>query len=541
MKIRFYKFDGFNDLVYKIRGSETYIEKEGFLRDRCEIINPVMDFEYGAADGFKPFIDYNFAYIPDFSRFYFVTRFEIVRTGLIRVYFHEDVLSSFHQIIYSEQTPTYSYVVERSSLASGIVPDPLVTFSGNRSVQYTNLSIAGNPFHTQQPSFTWISRYNFILQVCADDSNFDLTTSGSQEYKPQTYVNSVDIGIGTTRFYCLTYADVELLMAKLWDSSFINDFKTLFANKSSAIISLTAFPIDFSIGVGGVYKFFNMSSVNDNKIHIGQQTVQLHAPLRILYPRSYDVGTFQIPSRDKFYQFSPYSEYSIFLPFTGWKRLPDEIMQSHYNYKITMGIDPVSLTVTYYIIDPAVSGDRIIAEYSSKIGYPVTIDSAESGDRNREKFMSAISNALSVGTSAVGLLAGSSTITAVGVTGAMKDIASGFAGTMRSDSISVRNTNGSFGNIFDPRGFILRIESPILSCDISEIRNTYGLVPDEANVNEALTKARLRTFTGYAKFAKIHLTNLDYSYSGDQVTPTAEEKSELIRLLTAGCHFKAIE
>ena len=42
---------------------------------------------------------YNYAYISDFGRYYYITGIESVRTGLVRVYMHVDVLKSFDSAI----------------------------------------------------------------------------------------------------------------------------------------------------------------------------------------------------------------------------------------------------------------------------------------------------------------------------------------------------------------------------------------------------------------------------------------------------------
>lgn len=61
----------------------------GTLRDETSIINPVINFEHENLAG------YNYAYIPDFNRYYFISEITSVRTGLWRVSMSVDVLESF--------------------------------------------------------------------------------------------------------------------------------------------------------------------------------------------------------------------------------------------------------------------------------------------------------------------------------------------------------------------------------------------------------------------------------------------------------------
>lgn len=62
----------------------------GNLRQETSIINPVIIFEYAST---LPV--FNYVYIPDFKRYYFVKNVVSVRTNLWEMSLHVDVLSSF--------------------------------------------------------------------------------------------------------------------------------------------------------------------------------------------------------------------------------------------------------------------------------------------------------------------------------------------------------------------------------------------------------------------------------------------------------------
>lgn len=69
----------------------SQIALTGFLRESSSIIDPVILIEGNAST----LALYNYAYIPEFERYYFINNIESVRTGLVRVYMHVDVLTSF--------------------------------------------------------------------------------------------------------------------------------------------------------------------------------------------------------------------------------------------------------------------------------------------------------------------------------------------------------------------------------------------------------------------------------------------------------------
>lgn len=62
---------------------------EGNLRDITDVINPIILLE-SATIG-----EHNYAYIPQFNRYYFITAISSVRTGLWAVALQVDVLMSF--------------------------------------------------------------------------------------------------------------------------------------------------------------------------------------------------------------------------------------------------------------------------------------------------------------------------------------------------------------------------------------------------------------------------------------------------------------
>jgi hypothetical protein len=62
---------------------------QGNLKEQTSIINPVITLQYD-----RPFI-YNYCYIPEFERYYFIENVDIVRANLYRVYLSVDVLETY--------------------------------------------------------------------------------------------------------------------------------------------------------------------------------------------------------------------------------------------------------------------------------------------------------------------------------------------------------------------------------------------------------------------------------------------------------------
>lgn len=102
----------FNIKFYYNRSDERQIFKDiidgetltGVLRDSSSIINPVIVFESDAV------LRYNFCYIPQFQRYYFIRNVECYRNQLWIVTMECDVLMSFKndiancQVVVDKQT-----------------------------------------------------------------------------------------------------------------------------------------------------------------------------------------------------------------------------------------------------------------------------------------------------------------------------------------------------------------------------------------------------------------------------------------------------
>lgn len=69
---------------------ENVVEKNITLKNECDFINPYLVLRID-----KVLYSCNYAYIPDFKRYYFITGIEILSKTLIGVSLHVDVLESF--------------------------------------------------------------------------------------------------------------------------------------------------------------------------------------------------------------------------------------------------------------------------------------------------------------------------------------------------------------------------------------------------------------------------------------------------------------
>ena len=69
---------------------------QGTLRNECSITDPIITIEYNPEE---QFLEYNYAYIPQFKRYYYITDISHLRTGLLEITMSVDILMSFKEAI----------------------------------------------------------------------------------------------------------------------------------------------------------------------------------------------------------------------------------------------------------------------------------------------------------------------------------------------------------------------------------------------------------------------------------------------------------
>lgn len=109
----------------------------GTLREQCSLIDPVINVEYANV------FNFNYCYIPEFGRYYFIKEVTSVRNGLWRVVMHVDVRSSFKTEIRNNEP-----ILERSqNLYNLYLPDDLLNIEQDNWTVTKELGIGFNNAH----------------------------------------------------------------------------------------------------------------------------------------------------------------------------------------------------------------------------------------------------------------------------------------------------------------------------------------------------------------------------------------------------------
>lgn len=89
MQIDLYTYNHEKNKINKSAYLSNLLSLQGNLKEQTSIITPVIMLEY------NQHFTYNYCYIPEFGRYYFIDNVEVVRTNLYRIYLTVDVLETY--------------------------------------------------------------------------------------------------------------------------------------------------------------------------------------------------------------------------------------------------------------------------------------------------------------------------------------------------------------------------------------------------------------------------------------------------------------
>lgn len=128
MEITLYKYSGEMDNATKSNYLSSPLTINGTLREESSIINPSITFNINNFD----LQNYNYAYIKEFNRYYFIKDITYIRNSIGRIDFNVDVLYTYWN------KATINGMVERNQYTfNPLIKDDFIKFS--QKANYTIL------------------------------------------------------------------------------------------------------------------------------------------------------------------------------------------------------------------------------------------------------------------------------------------------------------------------------------------------------------------------------------------------------------------
>ena len=559
MDIYLYKSSARTNTYNKSSQLTLYMQLTGTLREESSIVNPVIMIELPTETDLSDNPTYlegtkfNYAYIPEFQRYYFVTEVVSVKMHLWRIHLHVDVLMSFKKDIF--RANQYQFVERITPFANNItfdlIDDPLISWSDKETVTYTDVtasdlhSLKNLTFAIRQYGSTELRSTLCVFVDRAVRENIAPTSSwpfGSEPWENRIVAPTVDglmIGLpdvtpmdSNLPSNTIPYA---LRMGELADVQYFTYYDDTY---NDYIISAIVWPflIDvswrsdnatYALGIGSNYPILD---VHHDPVKRQVMLYGMFMPYLILC-------AFTCPSPSSYQDLPPYCVHDIYIPYYGFTPLDivanggDELMV-YYALSLYDG----SGTVHLYNITKKCD----IFSGRVQVGQKVSLSASNYRENNNEKINATLNTV--VGTVA-GAITGSIGFAA---TGNPLAIASGamMAGTSIAKSavkVATLMDRGQVAFSGDPSMLL----SPY-SCIIRKKQKTpaivfntfawglftsqYGRVyKDYANMYSLLTA--VPRFTGFVQVSDYNFMNEDGSSYA-----TKEEVQEIKDILAKGIY-----
>lgn len=397
-----------------------------YLKALTNIDNPVL-----MIDGVDVNIyAYNYAYIEDWGRYYFVSSCDLNNEHICRINLELDDLATYKSFILA----TTAYVKYSSSDYSNRIID-------NRISRKTDTTFRSNDYE---------SIFENPEETGTGENVFFITVGG--EYSSQAYD-------GGYNYYQFSETGWNDFCAMMCDSNFENDIKAFFADVDSGLISCRRMPIKTSeLDLGPV-----------SSIRIGRANIPY--PANILTKR-YIHKTIEakIPNyHSDFEQWSPYIRLKLYIPYIGIVDLPTDLFKDDdviIDYVVDLTNGQMDVHVCHH------TTENIVCNFTTEVGgsLPTSV--------NNVNFAKVAANTAS----AVGLLASKN------VVGALEQAAEAVNAGI-SDNIG---NKGSFGGgrseILETRFILYSIYwQPVFSLDNADYIATCGKPCNKVMSLSALT------------------------------------------------------
>lgn len=498
MNIAFYSQMSSENTVFKFGLNESYpalATLEGVLKDDCSVERPVIMIENTRDSHGSSLIDithFNYAYIPDFGRYYYVDDIVFVTNNMLEVHLKVDVLHSFRKFICSAVG-----IVERTS--DFTIDDSNLNRYNNG--QFRSVSLPND-----------LRTYGFHLETAASFHDYDngrniLVTSGG----------TLDDSFGMMNIYNPNDAQMKTFADWLYNFDFTDLFDQywrLWRNPMDSIISFQRVFFDVNTGSSAPIMLGNKRAILEGAT-IFAKTISKMNPLTTI---TFSISVSEISENYRYRP--PYSSATLYLPFIGM--VPIDV-NDFLNTR--SGGDPRTLYVTYrcdpitgalYCAVTVSSGGNMhpIGTYGGNAAQTLPITASDSGQ--------ALTNTISsIGKIAVGSYTGSSGLVTSGANQLM--------GTRAQEQVlgTITGNTGALGPL-----------SPVLHITTSafHIPTDY----EEFLGKSIYEKKKVTDCTGFTKFVEIE--TLDFGSSptiplGSTIYPTIQERHEIEEALKNGVNL----
>lgn len=503
----------------------TYVlEYEGSLKTETSLLNPQIDIQHG---GKSDFTQFNYAYIEEFNRYYFIDDITSVRTYISRLHLRCDVLMSYIHSI--GQLPC---IVARTSNEEYVSKDltdsntPVLPTYDKQLVFGYKLPYIDNikPYNDESENLVfvvdWVQSYMFGY---IEGSNL-----GNYLSKPSSQLG------GNTPFtmkFVLTYDEMRQFASKVVENteiaSYIISIKALPINLLALPISLSETDMICYLKNGGSSS--TKTTVLSSVKYINQGTnSNYNNVVLICASQKIKIGKINNDYRD----YSPITTFELFLPYYGIYEVKNEDVYDGIYLDAMLNIGEGLLT--YGLYRKEATNVIPITTLSVNIGVDIPFSSTNQQEIRRSYNAAALKGGVSSAMSAFTLIAGI-VLCATGVGtalggGLIVGGGTGLAGSLSSMYASMNSlANPSAANSGDSQ----TNTGTYLSTTITLYRKTANVTDTPSNISSILGLPSMKWIEHISDLGSNVILYV-YDCHLDGIIALKTEKDEIYRLLRSG-------
>lgn len=503
--------------------STTYkVHVTGTLRGSCDIRFPVIPIE-STVDLSK----YNYAYIAELKRLYFIEGYTILSTGLNLVRFKEDVLGTY----YYSYKDCYATVVRNETIYDLKLADNMIPYTTKKdviSIPFTNL--VTNPLDVTYP----LNTKRILIAVLNDStySNGNYGILGQTKLGISDTIPNSTIGNSISTVYYVCEIDVAIAF-----------LKSVYANNTylGFIKHITALP--WGTDENNTYHQLTDIRVGNHDVTVTTMTGPF-CGVHQYCGEVIEVAKFKIDSSTYDNYLYRTATWQMWLPYVGYIDINfDEIYNNTISVCYVINFDNADTSV----IVRDTTNDRIIYTSKCQMGCTIGVSSTNLHEWNVQR--NAITNeaitqglvSAVTGIAGIGLMAsGAGFLPGMGMAMSAGGVAAQTAtGVYNKDAANYKlgyaKTSSGLNGVVNPQNVSIKciINTTEHSIDETNYKTLYGL--------PCYRNDKIVNFSGYTLISKVDLNNIVYSgnsnvseMSNTICCATREELVELEDLLKSG-------
>lgn len=511
MNITLYKYS--HELNLMDKGSyllEPLALSNVIFKDSTSIVKPTLRITGIGSDG-NGVLDYNYVYIQELSRYYFVDNIISVNNQVFDIMCTVDVLYTYR----TELLQLSAYVSRNEYTYSTKIKDDYLPLNFKKNVSFhniTNLSTVDTLSPNKSKDdinylLVCTSKYFGGLNVkkCQPDTDISASTGNIvTAYAMGTY--------GDQGYYIGTQTMYEYVKANILTTESLRNF----------VKFIIAYPFNLPKKTETV--------IIDDEPVVQEVVDQIHLGDTVLTPASQfnilknthiklQIADFKFggdSDENNFLNFEPYSSYEIFLPYYGYAKISAHNLINRriaifYEIDVTNGSAIITIKDVAYL--------KTLWSSQCQIGVRCALDSSNAYENDTRKQSIALTSTIGFLSSALALaLSGGNPLVVAGsIAGMASSIGTGIAkSSVLFDTANVSISSGNDGLFLEQSVFIKKTTSTTV--DTPDNYNNLIGRPLEKVVN-------ISDMNGFTVINDIHLSN---------IKATSTEKEMLLRILKDG-------